>query len=219
VIFMTTGVAYHALSLSDAEQVACGLQFCSSMNVVARNWWALLLRGVLGMAFGAFAMAMPAAAFAVIVLGFGAYALVDGLFNIVAALRDARGERGWWALLLSGVAGVLAGMVTFAAPALASLVLLYLIAGWAMLTGVLEITTAIRLRKQITGEWLMALSGALSIAFGVLIMVAPLAGALAVVLLIGGYAFISGVVLLGLGLRLRRASTRQRPERTYRKAA
>ena len=214
-----TGVAYHARSLSDGEQVACGLQFCSSMNVVARNWWALLLRGVLGMAFGAFAMAMPAVAFAAIVLGFGAYALVDGLFNIVAALRDARGERGWWALLLSGVAGVLAGLATFAAPALASLVLLYLIAGWAILTGVLEITTAIRLRKQITGEWLMTLSGALSIAFGGLIMVAPLAGALAVVLLIGAYAFISGVVLLALGLRLRRASTRQRPERTYRKAA
>ena len=189
------------------------------MNVVARNWWALLLRGVLGMAFGAFAMAMPAAAFAAIVLGFGAYALVDGLFNIVAALRDARGERGWGALLVSGVAGVLAGLVTFVAPALAALVLLYLIAGWAMLTGVLEITTAIRLRKQIRGEWLMALSGALSIAFGGLILVAPVAGALAVVLLIGGYAFISGVVLLALGLRLRRASTRQRPERTYRKAA
>ena len=189
------------------------------MTVVARNWWALLLRGVLGMAFGAFAIAIPAAAFAVIVLGFGAYALVDGVFNIVAALRDARGERGWGALLLSGVAGVLAGLVTFAAPGLASLVLLYVIAGWAMLTGALEVTAAIRLRRQITGEWLMALNGALSLAFGLLILVAPLAGALAVVLLIGIYAFISGLVLLALGLRLRRAVHPDRPERTYRKAA
>jgi uncharacterized membrane protein HdeD (DUF308 family) len=189
------------------------------MNVVARNWWALLLRGVLGIAFGAFAIAMPAAAFAVIVLGFGAYALVDGLFNIVAALRDARGERGWGALLIAGVAGVLAGLVTFAAPALASLVLLYVIAGWAMLTGVLEIITAVRLRRQLTGEWLMALSGALSMAFGALILVAPLAGALAVVLLIGAYAFISGVVLLALGFRLRRAASRRLPEKSYRKAA
>src|ERR1043166_730680 len=131
-----------------APRVAPALEFRLDMNVLARNWWALLLRGVLGMAFGAFAIAMPAAAFAVIVLGFGAYALVDGVFNIVAALRDARGERGWWALLLSGVAGVLAGLVTFAAPGLASLVLLYVIAGWAIVTGILEIATAIRLRRR-----------------------------------------------------------------------
>lgn len=189
------------------------------MNVVARNWWAVFLRGLLGIAFGVFALALPAAAFAVLVLSWGAYVLVDGVFNIVAALRDARGERGWWALLLSGVAGVLAGLAAFVVPALTALVLLYVIAGWAILTGVLEITAAIRLRRQITGEWLMVLSGALSVAFGVLIMVAPLAGALAVVLLIGAYAFVSGVVLLALGLRLRAAAGHVTPDRLYRKAA
>lgn len=183
------------------------------MNAVARNWWAVLLRGLLGMAFGLFALVLPAAAFAVLVLTWGAYVLVDGLFNIVTALRDARGERGWWALLLSGVAGVLAGLAAFIVPALTALVLLYVIAAWAILTGVLELTAAIRLRRQLTGEWLMALSGALSIAFGVLIMVAPLAGALAVVFLIGGYAFVSGVVLLALSLRLRRAAGRTTPGR------
>ena len=201
------------------ERLACGLHFCTSMNVVARNWWALLLRGVLGIVFGLFAMVLPAAAFAVLVLTFGAYALVDGVFNIVAALRDARGERGWWTLLLSGVAGVLAGLAAFIVPALTALVLLYVIAGWAILTGALEVTAAIRLRRQITGEWLMALSGALSIAFGALIMVAPLAGALAVVLLIGAYALVSGVVLLALGVRLRAAARRSTPDRFYRKAA
>jgi uncharacterized membrane protein HdeD (DUF308 family) len=189
------------------------------MTVVARNWWALLLRGVVGILFGLFALALPAAAFAVLVLTFGVYALVDGVFNIVAALRDARGERGWWTLLLSGVAGVLAGLAAFVAPGLTALVLLYVIAGWAIVTGALEIAAAIRLRRQLTGEWLMAASGVLSIVFGALIMVAPLAGALAVVMLIGAYALVSGVMLLALGVRLRRAARLSSPERSYRKAA
>jgi uncharacterized membrane protein HdeD (DUF308 family) len=219
-IFMTTGVAYHAVERRCApRRLARGLQFRSGMNVLARNWWAIILRGVLGIAFGAFAILLPAAAFAVIILVFGAYALVDGAFNIVAALRGARGEREWWALLLSGMVGVLAGLAAFAAPALTALVMLYVIAGWAILTGVLEITAAVRLRRQLTGEALMMLSGGLSIAFGVLVMVAPMAGALAVVLLIGAYAFSSGVVLVALGVRLRRAARRHSPERIYRKAA
>jgi len=189
------------------------------MNVLARNWWAMILRGVLGIAFGAFAILLPAAAFAVIILAFGAYALIDGALNIAAALRGARGEREWWALLLSGMAGVLAGLAAFAAPTLTALVMLYVIAGWAIVTGVLEITAAVRLRRQIAGEALMMLNGGLSIAFGVLIMMAPRAGALAVVLLIGAYAFSSGVVLVALGVRLRHAARRRTPERIYRKAA
>jgi uncharacterized membrane protein HdeD (DUF308 family) len=114
---------------------------------------------------------------------------------------------------------VLAGLAAFAAPALTALVMLYVIAGWAILTGGLEIAAAVRLRRQITGESLLMLSGGLSIAFGVLVMMAPLAGALAVVLLIGAYAFSSGVVLVALGVRLRRAARRHTAERSYRKAA
>ena len=188
------------------------------MVVVARNWWALALRGVLGMLFGVFTFVAPAAALAALVLLFGAYALVDGVFNIVAALRDARGDRGWWALLLSGVAGVVAGLVAFAAPAFTALVLLYVIAAWALVTGALEIATAIRLRRHITGEWLMALNGALSIVFGGLVMVAPVVGALALVLLVGAYAFVSGLLLVALGFRLRGVA-RQSTERVYRSAA
>jgi len=188
------------------------------MVVVARNWWALALRGVLGMLFGAFTFVAPATALAVLVLAFGAYALVDGVFNIVAALRDARGERGWWALLLSGVAGVIAGLVAFAAPALTALVLLYVIAAWAVVTGALEITAAVRLRRHITGEWLMALTGALSIVFGLLVMAAPVIGTLAGVLLIGAYTFVSGPLLVALGFRLRGAARRS-TERVFRRAA
>jgi uncharacterized membrane protein HdeD (DUF308 family) len=189
------------------------------MNVVARNWWALPLRGLLGVALGVFAVLMPAAAFAALVLTFGAYAFVDGLFTIVAALRDARGERGWLALLLSGVAGVVAGIAAFVAPALMALVLLYVIAGWAVVTGALQIAAAIRLRRQIMDEWLLAGNGVLTIMFGVLVMVAPLAGALAVVLLIGAYAFTSGLMLVALGIRLRREAHRRPTERVLRRAA
>ena len=200
--------------------MAQALHLPLGMSVVARNWWALLLRGLAGILFGAFAILMPAAAFAVLVLAFGVYALVDGIFNIAAALDDARGERGWWTLLLSGVAGVLAGLAAFLVPALTAMVLLYVIAGWAVLTGALEIAAAIRLRREMQGEGLMALSGALSVAFGVLIMVAPLAGALAVVLLIGIYALVSGLVLVALGIRLRRAMRHGRfTERATRRAA
>jgi uncharacterized membrane protein HdeD (DUF308 family) len=189
------------------------------MNVVARNWWALALRGILGMVLGVFAGLMPAAFFAALVLAFGAYAFADGVLNIVAALRDARGERGWWSLLLAGVAGVLAGIAAFAAPALTALVLLYVIAGWAVVTGVLEIVAAVRLRREIAGEWLMALNGVASVLFGALIMIAPAAGALAVVLLIGVYAFLSGLVLLALGIRLRGEARRHSAERVIRRAA
>jgi uncharacterized membrane protein HdeD (DUF308 family) len=188
------------------------------MVVVARNWWALVLRGVPGVLFGLITFVAPAAALAALVLLFGAYALVDGIFNIVAALRDARGERGWWTLLLSGIAGVLAGLVAFAAPGLTALVLLYVIAVWAVVTGVLEIAAAIRLRRHVTGEWLMALNGALSVVFGALVIIAPMIGALTVVLLIGAYAFVSGLLLIALGVRLRGA-IRESPERTFRRTA
>jgi uncharacterized membrane protein HdeD (DUF308 family) len=180
--------------------------------ILARNWWALALRGVVGIVTGALILAFPGPALAALVLVFGAYALVDGLFSVVAALRTARGDRSWWALLLGGLAGALTGLAALLVPALTALVLLYVIAAWAMLTGALEIAAAIRLRDHIRGEWLLGLSGVLSILFGVLIVIAPVAGALAVALLIGSYALVAGIVILALALRLRSArSTGQRP--------
>ena len=116
------------------------------------------------------------------------------------------------------MAGVVAGLIAFAAPAFTALVLLYVIAAWAVVTGALEIAAAIRLRRHISGEWLLALNGALSIVFGGLVLVAPVIGALAVVLLVGAYAFVSGLLLVALGFRLRGVA-RQSPERVYRRAA
>lgn len=187
------------------------------MVVLVRNWWALTLRGLVGIAFGAFIIARPAAALTALVLVFGAYAFIDGLLSVLAALRGGRPDRSWWALLLSGLAGMLAGVGAFLMPALTATVLLYVIALWAVVTGILEVTAAARLRAQIPDEWLLGLSGVLSILFGVLIMIAPAAGALAVMLLIGAYNLVSGLVLLALGFRLRAAP--HLPERMMRRAA
>jgi uncharacterized membrane protein HdeD (DUF308 family) len=173
------------------------------MIILARNWWALAVRGILGIGLGVLTFVSPGAILATLVLVFGAYALIDGVFSVLAARRGARGDRSWWALLLGGVAGVLTGLAAFLFPAATALLLLYLIAGWAVVTGALEIAAAIRLRRMLSREWLLALDGVVSILFGVLIMIAPAVGALAVVLLIGAYAFVSGVVLLALAFRLR----------------
>ena len=187
------------------------------MMILAKNWWALALRGLLGITLGVFTFAMPAAMFASLVLVFGTYALVDGAFSVIAALRGARGDRSWWALLVGGIAGILTGLGAFVLPALTALVLLYVIALWAVVTGALEIAAAVRLREQISREWLLGLSGGLSIVFGGLIMIAPAAGAMAVVLLIGAYALASGLVLMALGFRLRAAGNRP-PAHTVRRA-
>jgi uncharacterized membrane protein HdeD (DUF308 family) len=176
----------------------------SDAGLLAQFWWALALRGVAGILFGILAFAMPVLTLAVLVLLFGAYALVDGLFNVVAALRGRSGARPWWALLLAGLVGIVAGLVAFFMPGLTALALAYVIGVWAVVIGILEIASAIRLRKVITNEWWLGLSGALAIIFGVFLTLAPGAGALAMVLWIGAYAFLYGVFLVLLGLRLRR---------------
>lgn len=176
----------------------------SDAGLLAQFWWALALRGAAGILFGILAFAMPVLTLAVVVLLFGAYALVDGIFNVVAALSGRSGTRPWWALLLAGLVGIAAGLVAFFMPGLTALALAYVIGVWAIVIGILEIASAIRLRKAITNEWWLGLSGALAIVFGVFLTLAPGAGALAMVLWIGAYAFVYGVFLVLLGLRLRR---------------
>jgi uncharacterized membrane protein HdeD (DUF308 family) len=174
------------------------------MALLARNWWAVALRGVAAILFGLLTFLIPGITLAVLIFLFGAYAIVEGIFNVIAAVRGRAGAAPWWALLLEGLVSIGAGVVTFVWPGLTALVLLYVIGAWAVITGVLEIAAAIRLRKAITGEWWLALSGVLSIIFGVLLMIAPAAGALVMVLWIGAYAIVFGAVLIGLAFRLRR---------------
>ena len=174
------------------------------LPVLARNWWALAIRGLAAILFGVLAFVWPGITLWALVLLFGSYMLVDGIFAIIAAVRAARREARWWLLLIEGVLGVLAGLVAFFWPGLTALALLYFIAAWAIVTGILEIVGAIRLRQEIVGEWALGLSGALSLLFGVLLVVIPSpAGLLSLVWLIGAYALAFGVLLLVLAFRLR----------------
>src|SRR5918912_3707466 len=173
------------------------------MDLLARNWGWMALRGVAALLFGVLTLFNPGITLAVLVLLFGAYALVDGIFTVVAAIANRRGEPHWVALLVGGLASIVVGVGTFLVPGVTAIVLLYFIAAWAIVTGAAEIATAIRLRRVMTGEWLLALAGVLSVLFGVLLIARPGAGALAVVLWIGAYAIVFGVVLLALAFRLR----------------
>ena len=172
------------------------------LHVLARNWWALAIRGVVAILFGILTLAIPGLTVLYLVLLFGAFALLDGIFNIVSAVKGADGRHAW-VLVLEGLAGVAAGVMTFVWPGITAVVLLYLIAAWAIVTGVLEVAAGIRLRRHIAQEWLLILIGIASIAFGAVIMVAPAAGALAIVLWIGVYAIFFGGLMLALALRLR----------------
>jgi len=170
------------------------------LHTLVANWWALALRGLAAVVFGLLTFFLPGITLVTLVLLFGAYALVDGIFNVVAFFRVASHH---WALLIEGVIGIIAGVLTFAWPAITALVLLYVIAFWAILTGCFEIIAGIRLRKAITNEWLLLVMGALSLIFGLLILFAPGAGALVIVLWIGAYALVFGAFLLALAFRLR----------------
>src|SRR3954470_13037972 len=170
---------------------------------LAQNWWARVIRGVVGVLFGIAALVWPPAAVAALVLLFGAYALVDGIFNVVAAVRASREGRRWGWLVFSGVIGIATGLIAFFFPGITALALVLLVASWSVVTGVAEIVAAVRLRKQIRHEWLWILSGLLSVAFGVLLFLLPAAGAVALAVWIGAYMLVFGALLIAFGIRLR----------------
>jgi len=169
---------------------------------LARNWWAIALRGVAAIIFGIMALLMPAITLAALILLFGVFAVVEGIFSVIAAVRGHSGAPRWF-LLLEGVVGIAAGVVAFVWPGLTAIVLLYVIAAWAIITGVLEIAAATRLHNRIRGEWWLVLGGILSVVAGVWMMRAPGSGALAVVLLIGSYVLLFGILQVVLAFRLR----------------
>jgi uncharacterized membrane protein HdeD (DUF308 family) len=147
--------------------------------------------------------AWPGITLASLVLLFGAYALVDGVFSIVGAVRAAQAHERWGVLVIEGLVGIIAAAITVAWPAITALALVFVIGSWAVVTGGFEIAAAIRLRKHISGEWLLGLSGIASVIFGFLLMIAPLAGALVIALWFGAYAFVFGILMLVLGFKLR----------------
>ncbi|MEO6576326.1 MAG: HdeD family acid-resistance protein [Polyangiaceae bacterium] len=174
-----------------------------SAQLLLMNWWGLLLRGLLAVVFGILTLAMPGLTLTALVWLFAGYALIEGVVNIVSGVRARHGHTRWWLLLLEGLVSIAAGLIAIAWPGVTALALVFVIAFWALFTGVLEIAAAIHLRKQIEGEWLLALGGVLSIALGILLLLFPGAGALAMVLWIGVYAIIFGISLVFLGIRVR----------------
>jgi uncharacterized membrane protein HdeD (DUF308 family) len=171
--------------------------------VLATNWWSLVIRGLVAILVGIIAFAWPGITLEALVLLFGAYALIDGVLSIVGAWRASRAHDRWGMLILEGVTGIVTAAVTVLWPGITALALVLVIAAWALVTGVFEIAAAIRLRKLIAGEWLLALSGIASILFGILAIVLPLAGALAIAFAVGIYSIVFGVLLGTLGFRLR----------------
>lgn len=169
---------------------------------LARNWWVVVLRGMLAIVFGVLTLVWPGIALEVLVLLFGAYALVDGVFAVIAALSNTAGAQRWW-VLLEGIVGIAAGVIAFIWPGITVFALLYVIAAWAVITGIFEIMTAIEQRRVIDNEWLLVISGILSVVFGVFIALFPGAGALSVIWLIGFYAMVFGILFIALGVRMR----------------
>ena len=170
---------------------------------LSSHWWAIALRGVAAIVFGLLAWIWPDATVFALVILFGAYALTDGIFNIMEAFSTrAEGSDRIW-LIVRGLLAIGAGIVTMVWPDISALSLLYVIAAWALVTGVLEVVAAVRLRRVIEGELFLALGGLASILFGVLAFIFPGAGAVALVWLIGVYAITFGLLLLAVALRLR----------------
>ena len=170
---------------------------------IFRNWWLYAVRGLVAVIFGVVALIWPQQTLQALVLVFGAFALADGILSVFAGLRSAPYFNRWWLILLEGVAGILVGLMAFFWPAITGLALVFLIAAWAMVTGILEIVAAIEFRRVITDEWMLVLGGLLSILFGVLLFVFPGAGAVSIIWLIGIYAILFGISEMIFAFRLR----------------
>lgn len=185
-----------------AAEASSGIEPQAS-GIIAENWWLVALRGGASILFGALAIAWPGLTLLVLVWLFGIYAASDGVFNIMSGVRGVRKRRRDWILVLLGAAGIAAGITAVVWPGMTALILVVLIGVWAMVTGVLEIAAAVRGRAEGGARWLLMLAGLGSVVFGILVVLLPGAGALALVLLIGAYAIASGGVLLVAAYQLR----------------
>ncbi len=174
------------------------------LSIMTRNWWMLALRGVLAIVFAMVAFFLPGVTLAALIILFGAYALIDGLFAIGAGVASVRKTSQWWVLLVEGMIGVVIGGISLFWPIATALVLLAFIAAWAILTGILEIAAAIYVRSMIQGEWMLGLTGVISLILGVLLMALPVAGLIVWTWIIGVYALVYGILLVALSVQLHR---------------
>ncbi len=172
--------------------------------LLSRNWWVFLLRGILALIFGIVAIVYPASAFVTLVLIFGAFALVEGIFTLIAVFTSNVRSENWWWLVVNGVLGIAVGLLTVLQPVSMANAWIMIIGVWALVTGIFQVISAFRLRKVIVGEIWLILSGLLSVVFGILVLLDPFAGAVAVGVIIGIYALMYGITLIGLSLNLRK---------------
>lgn len=178
-------------------------------ELLTRNWWALALRGAVAILFGLLVLIWPGISLLALVVAFGIFALLDGVFSLVAAVRAAKGHESWGTLVLVGITGILAALVTWFWPGITALALTFVIGAWAIVSGILGIVAAVELRREIKGEFWLGLSGALAVLFGILVFANPAAGALAIVWMLGVFAILFGVSLLALAFRFRSLSHRE----------
>ena len=177
------------------------------LETLKRRWWVPVLRGVAAIIFGVIAFTHPLMAAATLVLFFGAWILIDGIFRVIGAIANRASDKEWGFDLIIGLVGIIIGLLTFHAPQITALALIIYIAAWALMIGATEIATAIKLRREVKGEWFLILMGLLSIAFAGLLLWNPLAGATALIWIIAWYAVIFGVLGIFFGLRLRSLPT------------
>lgn len=181
-------------------------------SLLRQNSWVLLVRGLAAVVFGIAALVWPALTVATLVMLFGVYVLVDGISDVVGAVLCRKNNRDWWIILLTGLAGIAVGIITFIQPGITALSLLFLIAAWALVMGVLMIVIAIQLRREIEGEWVLILDGVISVLFGLVAFASPRTGALSLIWLIGVVAIVIGVLTVVLSFRVRRWAKQLAPD-------
>lgn len=171
--------------------------------VDAKHWWHVALRGFLALLFGILLFAWPGIALFVFAIIFGAYVFVDGIFTLVAAInyKAGAGKRTW--LFIRGILGIIVGIITLCLPAVTEIALILIIGAWALIAGIMELSFAFTAVKETGAKWLFAISGILAIILGILLLIRPIAGIIAVIWFIGAYALMAGIVLIILGFRLR----------------
>lgn len=173
------------------------------------RWWSIALRGVAAIILGILSLYAPAVTFLSLVIVFGVYAIIDGVLALFMAARGTGTSQG--AIILRGIVSIIAGVLALVWPGITALALLVVIGVWAIIAGILEIVVAVRHRKELEHEWLLGLEGALSLAFGILLLFSPLAGAITLGLWIGVYALVFGTLLVAAGFRMRSRQKKAAP--------
>ncbi|KDN13608.1 HdeD family acid-resistance protein [Snodgrassella communis] len=174
------------------------------VDLLSENWWMVLIRGGAALIFGLLTWFYPFISILIMVMFFGVYALIDGVLGVVIAINGRRTHQDWWLMLIWGMVSILAGIMTFFVPGITWLVLITFIAIWSLVSGILQIIAAIRLRKSIRGEGWMIVAGMLSVLVGIILLINPVQGGIALTWVIGVYAALFGVMNIALAFRLRR---------------